>query len=51
MKRVISASGAITYVLLSGLIITFLLLAVVDLGQDKLEDGARAQVYASMPTF
>ena len=50
MKRVFSFSGAIAYILISGFIITLLLLAVVDLGQDKLEDGKRAEVYASMST-
>lgn len=48
MKKIISVSGAIGYVLISGFIITLLLLAVVDLGQDKLKEGSSAEVYAAV---
>ena len=48
MKKVLSATGAIGYVLISGFIITLLLLAIVEIGKDRMEDGERAVLYAAM---
>ena len=50
MKRLLSASGAIGYILISGFVITLLLLAFIEIGQERVEDGVRTEMYAVMPS-